>query len=113
VKLLTAILRPSRIDEVRDALRGAGVTGITLSEVRGHGRQGGHTEVYRGAEYRTDFLPKVKLEVVVEDEDVERMATLIADASRTGKVGDGKIWATPVDMLIRIRTDERGSDALH
>ena len=108
----TAIIKPHRLEEVKEALRGAGVQGMTATEVRGFGRQGGHTETYRGAEYKIDFLPKVRLEVLIGSEDAERVAKLIADAARTGQIGDGKIWITPVDRAVRIRTGELGADAV-
>lgn len=110
--LITAIIRPHALDGVKTALKGAGVTGITVTEVRGFGRQGGHTETYRGAEYTVDFLPKLKLEVVVPSGDVAALTTVIADAARTDKIGDGKIWTTPVESLTRIRTAETGDDAI-
>ena len=112
MKLITAIVKPFRLDEVKDALKAAGITGITVSEVQGFGRQSGHTEVYRGAEYQIDFVPKVSLELVVDDGDVDRIVETITETARTGKIGDGKIWVTDVDRLIRIRTGEQGSDAL-
>ena len=112
MKLITAIVKPFRLDEVKDTLKAAGITGITVSEVQGFGRQSGHTEVYRGAEYQIDFVPKVSLELVVDDGDVDRIVETITEAARTGKIGDGKIWVTDVDRLIRIRTGEQGSDAL-
>jgi len=110
--LITAVIKPHRLDEVKEALRGSGVSGITITEVRGFGRQGGHTETYRGAEYQIDFVPKVKVEVLVSSEDAERVATLVCDAARTGKIGDGKIWMTAVDRAVRVRTGEMGADAL-
>lgn len=110
--LITAIIRPHALDPVKDALKGAGVTGITVSEVRGFGRQGGHTETYRGAEYTVDFLPKLKLEIVVASGDASAITTVIADAARSEKIGDGKIWVTPVESLTRIRTGETGDDAI-
>jgi len=110
--LVTAIIKPHRLEEVKAALRTAGVQGITATEVRGFGRQGGHTETYRGAEYTIDFVPKLRLEILVETGDAERVASLVADAARTGKIGDGKIWVTPVDRAVRIRTGEMGVDAL-
>jgi nitrogen regulatory protein P-II 1 len=112
MKLITAILRPHKLDDVKAALGSAGVMGLTVSEVMGHGRQRGHTEVYRGTEYTTEFLPKVKLETVVDDADLDRILSLVIEAARTGKVGDGKIWVLDVPMVVRIRTDERGADAL-
>jgi len=110
--LVTAIIKPHRLEEVKEALRAAGVQGMTATEVRGFGRQGGHTETYRGAEYKIDFLPKVRLEVLTGSEDAERVAKIIADAARTGQIGDGKIWITPVDRAVRIRTGEMGEDAV-
>lgn len=110
--LITAIVRPHALDGVKTALKGAGVTGITVSEVRGFGRQGGHTETYRGTEYQVDFLPKLKLEIVVGDGDVADLVTAISDAARTDSIGDGKIWTTPVGSLTRIRTGEVGDDAV-
>ena len=112
MKLITAIIKPFKLDDVKDALRGADVLGMTVSEVRGFGRQGGHTETYRGTEYQIDFVPKVKLEVLSDDDDVDRIVCIIADAARSGKIGDGKIWVTSLDSVIRIRTGESGSDAL-
>jgi len=110
--LVTAIIKPHRVEEVKEALRAAGVQGMTATEVRGFGRQGGHTETYRGAEYKIDFLPKVRLEVLTGSEDAERVAKIIADAARTGQIGDGKIWITAVDRAVRIRTGEMGEDAV-
>ena len=112
MRLVTAVVKPFRLEEVKAALQEAGLSGMTVSEAQGFGRQGGHTEVYRGAEYRIDFVPKVRIEVVVDDAEVDRVVRLIVDAARTGRIGDGKVWTTPVDDLIRIRTGERGSDAL-
>jgi nitrogen regulatory protein P-II 1 len=112
MKLITAILRPHKLDDVKAALSGAGIMGMTVSEVMGHGRQRGHTEVYRGTEYTTEFLPKVRLETVVDDADLDRILALVIEAAQTGKVGDGKIWVLDVPMVVRIRTDERGVDAL-
>ncbi len=110
--LITAIVKPFTLEEVKDALKEAGIHGMTVNEVKGFGRQGGHVETYRGSEYRVDFTPKVRIEVVVDDVDVDRAVELIVDAARTGKIGDGKIWVTPVERLVRIRTGERGPDAL-
>jgi nitrogen regulatory protein P-II 1 len=110
--LITAIIRPHSLDAVKEAVRGVGVLGITVSEVKGFGRQGGHTETYRGAEYTIDFLPKVKLELLVPTEDADKVADAIVQAAQTGKIGDGKIWVSPVDRVIRIRTGEMGDDAL-
>ncbi|MEN9644308.1 MAG: nitrogen regulatory protein [Actinomycetota bacterium] len=112
MKLITAIIKPFKLDEVKTALREAGVVGMTLTEVRGFGRQGGHTETYRGAEYQIDFVPKTKIELVVDDDQVDRLVDLLADAARSGKIGDGKVWVTPIDTLVRIRTGESGSDAI-
>ena len=112
MKKITAIVKPFRLDEVKDALKGAGVEGMTISEVQGFGRQGGHTETYRGAEYRVDFVPKVKLEAVVADDDVDRVVDAIVGAARTDKIGDGKVWVTNVERVVRIRTGERDNDAV-
>jgi nitrogen regulatory protein PII len=112
MKLITAVVKPFKLDDVKEALKGAGVQGITVSEVRGFGRQGGHTETYRGAEYNIDFVPKVRLEMVVHDDDVEKTITALRAAASTGKIGDGKIWVTNAERIIRIRTGEEGSDAL-
>ena len=110
--LITAVVKPHMLDNVKDALRGVGVQGMTVTEVKGFGRQGGHTETYRGAEYRVDFVPKIKIEIVVDELDSTKVAETIQGAAQTGKIGDGKIWVTPVDALIRIRTGEIGSDAV-
>jgi len=112
MQLVTAIIKPHMLDEVKDALKGKGVTGITVSEVKGFGRQGGHTETYRGTEYTIEFLPKVKVEVVVDDGDVDSVVDAIAGGAQTGKIGDGKIWVTSVGRLVRIRTGEEGVDAV-
>lgn len=112
MKLITAIVKPFTLDAVTDALKAAGVTGVTVSEVRGFGRQGGHTETYRGTEYQIDFVPKVRLEAVVDDGDVDRVTEAIADAARSGKIGDGKIWVTDIERIVRVRTGEEGADAL-
>ena len=112
MKLITAIVKPFKLDDVKAALKDAGITGMTVTEVQGFGRQAGHTEVYRGAEYTIDFVPKVRIEVLGEDEEAERLAEVIAGAARTGKIGDGKIWLTPVDRIIRIRTGELDADAI-
>jgi nitrogen regulatory protein PII len=112
MQLVTAIIKPHMLDEVKDALKGKGVTGITVSEVKGFGRQGGHTETYRGTEYTIEFLPKVKVEVVVDDGDVDGVVDAIAGGAQTGKIGDGKIWVTTVGRLVRIRTGEEGVDAV-
>ena len=112
MKVLVAVIKPFKLDAVKDALTEAGIHGLTVSEVQGFGRQKGHTEVYRGAEYQVDFIPKVRIEVVVDDDRVADATETIADTARTGKIGDGKIWVIPVEEAVRIRTGERGSDAL-
>ncbi|MEO5724451.1 MAG: P-II family nitrogen regulator [Ilumatobacteraceae bacterium] len=112
MKLITAVIKPFKLDDLKEALRAAGVVGMTVTEVRGFGRQGGHTEVYRGTEYNIDFVPKIKLEVLCESADVERIVSVMVDAVRTGKIGDGKIWVTEVDSVMRIRTGELDSDAI-
>ena len=112
MKLVLAIIKPFKLDEVRDALTGVGVSGLTVSEVKGFGRQKGQTEIYRGAEYAVSFLPKVKIEIVVDDGQVERAIEAIQKAAHTGKIGDGKIFVTPVEQALRIRTGETGSNAL-
>ena len=112
MKLVTAVIKPFKLDDVKDALKEAGVTGITVSEVRGFGRQGGHTETYRGAEYKIDFVPKVSLEVVVDDAEVDGTVDAIKSGAATGKIGDGKIWVSDVDRIVRIRTGEEGADAV-
>ena len=112
MKLITAIIKPFKLDDVKTALRSAGVEGMTVSEVRGFGRQGGHTETYRGTEYQIDFVPKVRLEIVVDDSAVDSVTETLAEAARTGKIGDGKIWVTTVESLVRIRTGESGSEAI-
>jgi nitrogen regulatory protein PII len=112
VKLVTAIVKPAKVDEVKDALKETGIAGLTVTEVRGFGRQAGHTEVYRGAEYTIDFVPKVRIEVLVSAEAVDGVVDTIVAAARTGKIGDGKIWVTPVERIIRIRTGELDADAL-
>jgi nitrogen regulatory protein P-II 1 len=112
VKLVVAIVKPFKVDDVKKALQDFGVHGLTVSEVQGFGRQRGHTEVYRGAEYVIDFVPKVKLEILVDDGDAAEISSKLVDAARTGKIGDGKVWILPVDDVIRIRTGEAGPDAL-
>ena len=112
MKLVTAIIKPFKLDDVREALSTIGVQGITVTEVKGFGRQKGHTELYRGAEYVVDFLPKVKIEAAISDDLVERVIEAIEDAARTGKIGDGKIFVTPIEQVVRIRTGETGQDAL-
>jgi len=112
MKLITAILKPFKLEDVKNALQGAGITGMTVSEASGFGRQGGHTEVYRGAEYTVDLIPKVRLEVLVDDKDADSVVDVIVKAASTGSIGDGKVWTTPVDQVIRVRTRERGVDAI-
>ena len=112
MKLITGIIKPFKLDDVKDALKDLGVQGLTVSDVQGFGRQRGHTEVYRGAEYTIDFVPKVRIEILVDDADVERITTTIVETSRTGKIGDGKVWVVPVESVVRIRTGEAGPDAL-
>ena len=112
MKLITAIVKPHKLDDVKTALKEAGVHGLTITEVKGFGRQGGHTEIYRGAEYVVDQIPKVRIEVVVDVFDAERIAEVIVEAARTGKIGDGKVWISEVDKLIRIRTGEVDDDAV-
>jgi nitrogen regulatory protein P-II 1 len=110
--LVTAIIKPFKLEEVKEALRGSGVIGLTVSEIQGYGRQGGKTEAFRGNEYKVDFVPKVRLEVLVDSHDVDKVLDVVASSARTGKIGDGKIWAVPVARLMRIRTGELGDDAL-
>ena len=112
MKLVTAIIKPFKVDDVKEALKGAGVHGMTVSEVKGFGRQGGHTETYRGSEYAIDFVPKVKLEIVIDDTQVDAVVDAITQSANTGKIGDGKIWVTDISSLIRIRTGEVGKDAI-
>ena len=112
MKLITAVIKPFKLDDVKDALKANGITGITVSEVRGFGRQGGHTETYRGAEYQIDFVPKVSVSIVLDDAQVDDAIDAIAGAARTEKIGDGKIWVTSVDRVLRIRTGEEGADAI-
>jgi len=112
MKLVTAIIKPFKVDDVKEALKAAGVQGMTVSEVRGFGRQGGHTETYRGSEYQIDFVPKSKMELVVEDSNVDEVIDIIVKAANTGKIGDGKVWVTSVEQIIRIRTGEHGADAI-
>src|SRR3979411_1258252 len=110
--LVTAIIKPFKLEEVKEALRGAGLLGLTVSEVQGFGRQGGKSETWRGSEYKMEFVPKVKIEVLVEASQVDKVVDLIASADRTGKIGDGKVWAVNLDRLMRIRTGELGDDAI-
>ncbi|MFC7596871.1 P-II family nitrogen regulator [Terrabacter sp. GCM10028922] len=112
MKLITAIIKPHQLDEVKEALEAFGVAGMTISEASGYGRQRGHSEVYRGAEYTVDFVPKVRLEVLVDDVDASDVVEVILKAAQTGRIGDGKIWSVPVDEVVRVRTGERGVDAL-
>jgi nitrogen regulatory protein P-II 1 len=112
LKLITAIVKPFKLDDVKAALKDAGITGMTVTEVQGFGRQAGHTEVYRGAEYTIDFVPKVRIEVLAEDGEADRLTDVITEAARTGKIGDGKIWIEAVDRVVRIRTGELDADAL-
>jgi nitrogen regulatory protein P-II 1 len=112
MKLITAILKPSKLDDVKDALHAVGINGMTVSEASGFGRQGGHTEVYRGAEYTVNLVPKVRLEVLVDDKDVDSVLGVIVKSASTGTIGDGKVWTTSVDQVIRVRTGERGPEAI-
>lgn len=112
MKLITAVIKPFKVDEVKGALKEAGIAGITVTEVQGFGRQSGHTEVYRGTEYTIDFVPKVKFEVLVDDAESERIIDVIVAAAKTDKIGDGKVWVTDVDQIVRIRTGELGTDAI-
>ncbi|MBV8541402.1 MAG: P-II family nitrogen regulator [Pseudonocardiales bacterium] len=112
MKLVTAIVKPFTLEDVKAALEQVGVLGMTVSEVQGHGRQKGHTEVYRGAEYAVDFVPKIRVEVVVDDAQVDKTIDALVEAARTGKIGDGKVWVTSVETVVRVRTGERGVDAL-
>lgn len=112
MKLITAILKPFKLDDVKDLLQELGVKGMTVSEASGFGRQRGHTEVYRGAEYTVDLVPKVRLEVVVDDADVESIVGAIVKAANTGSIGDGKVWVSPIEQIVRVRTGERGVEAI-
>ncbi|MFM9049359.1 MAG: P-II family nitrogen regulator [Actinomycetota bacterium] len=112
MKLVTAIIKPFKLEDVKTALEERGVRGMTVSEASGFGRQGGHTEVYRGAEYTVDLVPKVRVEIVVDDADVDAVVDAIVSAAKTGKIGDGKVWVVPVESIVRVRTDERGVDAI-
>ncbi len=112
MKLITAIIKPFKLEDVKVALEAAGIHGLTVSEASGFGRQKGHTEVYRGAEYTVDLVPKVRLEVVVEDSAADSVVSAIVAAAQTGKIGDGKVWVSPVETIVRVRTGERGADAL-
>ena len=112
MKLITAIVKPFKVDDVKDALKSAGVEGITVTEVKGFGRQGGHTETYRGSEYKIDFVPKIRFEIVTTDDAVDRVIDVILKSAATGKIGDGKVWVTNVEQIIRIRTGESGDAAI-
>lgn len=112
MKLVVAVLKPFKLDDVKEALKSLGVRGMTLTEAQGFGRQRGHTEVYRGAEYEVDFVPKIRIEVAVDDDQVGEVVDAIVGAAATGKIGDGKVWVTPLETVVRVRTGERGSDAL-
>jgi nitrogen regulatory protein P-II 1 len=112
VHLVTAVIKPFKLEEVKDALRGAGILGMTVSEVQGYGRQGGKSETFRGGEYTISFVPKVRVEVLVDSTDVDKVIDIISVTAKTGKIGDGKIWASDVDRVVRVRTGEAGSDAL-
>jgi len=112
VKLIVAVLKPFKLDEVKEALKTIGVAGMTLTEAQGFGRQRGHTEVYRGAEYEVDFVPKIRVEVLVDDAQTDEVVDAIVSTAATGKIGDGKVWVVPVDAVVRVRTGERGTDAL-
>jgi len=110
--LVTAIIKPFKLEDVKEALRAAGVLGLTVSEIQGYGRQGGKTEAFRGSEYKVEFVPKVMIEVLVDTAAVDKVVDIIAESARTGKIGDGKVWAVPVDRVMRIRTGELGDDAI-
>jgi nitrogen regulatory protein P-II 1 len=112
MKLVVAVLKPFKLDDVKDALKSVGVQGMTLTEAQGFGRQRGHTEVYRGAEYEVDFVPKLRIEVLVDDDEADEVVDAIVRAAATGKIGDGKVWVVPADTVVRVRTGERGRDAL-
>ena len=112
MKLVTAIVKPFKVADVRDALGSIGVRGLTVSDAQGYGRQGGHTEVYRGAEYKIDFVPKIRMEVLADDDDAPRVIETIVSAARTGKIGDGKVWVQDVEEVVRVRTGERGAEAI-
>ena len=112
MKKIEAIIKPHKLEEVRDALRNAGVLGLSVSEIQGYGRQGGKTETFRGSEYTVDFVPKVRLEILVESSKAAEVVDLVTEAARTGKIGDGKIWSAPIDDVVRVRTGEKGDDAI-
>jgi nitrogen regulatory protein PII len=112
MKLVTAVIKPHQLDAVKEALHALGVSGLTVGEVQGYGRQKGHTEVYRGAEYTVEFLPKIRLEVLIDELEADKVVDAIVTAARTGRIGDGKVWVTPVDDVVRVRTGEHGLDAI-
>jgi len=112
MKLVVAVLKPFKLDDVKEALKNVGVQGLTLTEAQGFGRQRGHTEVYRGAEYEVDFVPKIRIEVVVDDAQVDEVVNAVVTTAATGKIGDGKVWVIPVEAIVRVRTGERGTDAI-
>ena len=112
MKLVTAIIKPFKLEDVKNALEGVGVRGMTVSESSGFGRQGGHTEVYRGAEYTVDLVPKVRVEVLIDSDRLDEVLEVVTNAAQTGKIGDGKVWVTPIEEVIRVRTGERGAEAL-
>jgi nitrogen regulatory protein P-II 1 len=112
MKIIVAVIKPFKLDEVKDALKATGIHGLTMSEVQGFGRQGGHTETYRGAEYQVDLVPKVRIEVVTDDGDAARVVATIVESARTGRIGDGKVWVIPLEEVTRIRTGEQGAEAI-
>lgn len=112
MRLVTAVIKPFKLEDVKTALESFGVQGLTISEVQGYGRQRGHTEIYRGAEYKVDFVPKVKVEVLVDDDDAADLIEVLVKSAQTGKIGDGKVWSVPVEAVVRVRTGERGVDAI-
>jgi nitrogen regulatory protein P-II 1 len=112
MRMVTAIIKPFKLDDVKSALKEAGVVGITVTEAKGFGRQGGHTETYRGTEYQIEFVPKLKLEVVIDDGEMDKVVDVLVRSAATGKIGDGKVWVTPVEAIVRIRTGEQGVDAI-
>ena len=112
MKLITALVKPARVDDIKTALQANGIQGMTVSQASGFGRQKGHKEVYRGAEYNVDFIPKVRVEILVDDNDLDRILDLVVATANSGAIGDGKVWVTPVETVVRVRTNERGSDAL-
>ena len=112
MKLITALVKPARVDDIKTALQANGIQGMTVSQASGFGRQKGHKEVYRGAEYNVDFIPKVRVEILVDDDDLDRILDVVVSTANSGAIGDGKVWVTPVETVVRVRTNERGSDAL-